>query len=155
VTELRRLVPSDAAACDAIVEGLPYHFGDEDGRRMCAAAVRRSPGHVATHGDDVVAFLTLARHYAQSAEITWLAVRADLRRRGIGRTLVDRAAAELRGEGRLLLLAFTVSPVGDEDGPEDGYAATRAFYRRAGFVEARDVPELWDGDRAVLVVRRL
>jgi GNAT superfamily N-acetyltransferase len=155
VTEVRRLVPSDAAACDAIVDGLPYHFGDEEGRMMCAAAVRTSPGRVATLDGDVVAFLTLARHYAQSAEITWLAVRADLRRRGIGRTLVDRAAEEVRGEGRRLLLAFTVSPVGDEAGPEDGYAATRAFYRRAGFVEARDVPELWNGDRALLVVRPL
>jgi ribosomal protein S18 acetylase RimI-like enzyme len=155
VTEVRPLVPSDAAACDAIVDGLPYHFGNEEGRRMCAAAVRASPGLVATHAGDVVAFLTLARHHAQSAEITWLAVRADLRRHGIGRTLVDRAAEELRDEGRRLLLAFTVSSVGDEDGPEGGYAATRAFYRRAGFIEARDVPELWDGDRALLVVRPL
>ena len=155
MTEVRALDSSDAPACDAIVAGLPYHFGNAEGRRMCADAVRSQPGLVATLEGDVVGFLTLARPYPHSAEITWLAVRADLRRHGIGRELVDRAAVDLRAEGRRVLLAFTVSPVGDEDEPPDGYAATRAFYRRAGFVDARDVPELWAGDRAMLVVRPL
>jgi ribosomal protein S18 acetylase RimI-like enzyme len=155
VTAVRGLASSDAPACDAIVAGLPYHFGSADGRRMCADAVRSQPGLVATLDGDVAGFLTLARPYPSSAEITWLAVRADVRRRGVGRALVDRAALDVAAEGRRLLLAFTVSAVGDEDGPPDGYAATRAFYRGAGFVEARDVPELWAGDRAMLVVRPL
>lgn len=43
-SEIRSLEPDDAPACDAIVAGLPYHFGQEQGRRDCAAAVRRDPG---------------------------------------------------------------------------------------------------------------
>jgi hypothetical protein len=31
---IRALLSSDATACDAIVRGLPYHFGNELGRRV-------------------------------------------------------------------------------------------------------------------------
>ena len=41
---IRPLEPADAPRCDAIVASLPYHFGDEQGREMCAAAVREQAG---------------------------------------------------------------------------------------------------------------
>jgi hypothetical protein len=62
-TELRSLEPDDAAACDAIVAGLPYHFGQEEGREDCAAAVRRDPGLVAVEGREVVGFLTYVHRF--------------------------------------------------------------------------------------------
>jgi len=44
---IRPLEAADAEACDAIVASLPYHFGLEEGRRECAAAVRSQRGLVA------------------------------------------------------------------------------------------------------------
>ena len=149
------LGPEHAGACDQIVEGLPYHFGSAQGRNDCAAAVRRDPGLVAVDGGEVVAFLTYVRRFDEAAEITWMAVRADRRRQGIGHALIDRLVDQLGAEGRRVLLVLTVSPSDPGPEPDDGYGATRAFYRSAGFVLGRDLRGEWDSDTAVVMVRTL
>jgi hypothetical protein len=69
---------------------------------------------------------------------------------------VARLCDKLRGEGRSLLLVLTVSPADDtESDPADGYRATRTFYESVGFVLARDLAGLWEGDIPVLMVRTL
>ena len=152
---IRALGREHATACDEIVIGLPYHFANERGRRDCAAAVRRDPGLVALEGDEVVAFLTYVHRFDEAAEITWMAVRANRRREGIGHALIDRLVEQLTAEGRRILLVLTVSPSDPGSEPEDGYGATRAFYRSAGFVLGRDQRGEWDADTAVVMVRTL
>ncbi len=152
---IRELGPEDADACDRIVEGLPYHFAHEQGRRDCAVSVRRDPGLVAEQDGEVVGFLTYLRRFDEAAEITWMAIRADRRRRGIGHAMVDRIAEQLAAEGRRILMVLTVSPSDPGPEPDDGYGSTRAFYRSTGFVLGRDLRGEWDGDTAVLMVRAL
>jgi ribosomal protein S18 acetylase RimI-like enzyme len=155
VVEVRPLALADAEACDAIVAGLPYHFGIEEGRRACAAAVRRTAGLVAVEDGDVVGFLTYEERFEEAAEITWMAVRADRRRRGIGHALIDRLDERLTAEGRRVLLVLTVSPSDPGAEPDDGYQSTRAFYRSTGFVLGRDLPREWESDTAVILVKSL
>jgi ribosomal protein S18 acetylase RimI-like enzyme len=152
---IRPIAPGDAAACDAIVATLPYHFGDEQGRRDCAAAVRSQTGLVAEDHGESVGFLTFETRVETSAEVTWMAVRADRRRTGIGRRLLDRLASVLVADGRRLLVVLTVSPSDGPDDIPDGYQATRAFYEANGFVLARDFAGYWDSDTPVLMVRVL
>ena len=152
--ELRPLQPADAAGCEAVMASLPDWFGDEDGLADCAKAVRGGEGWVAVDGGDVVGFLTLERPYPRSADITWLAVRAD-RRGGIGSALVERACAELAAGGCDLVVALTVSVNDPTEVGETPYAETRAFWAHAGFAPARDFPGYWEGDLPVLQVRAL
>jgi len=152
---IRQLVVRDAHACDGIVATLPYHFGDEDGRRECAAAVRSQRGLVAQDGAEVVAFLTLEPRFDECVEVTWMAVHADRRRQGIGRALLDRAATDARRSDRRFLLVLTVSPSDGPDEIPDGYQATRAFYEANGFILTRDFPGYWESDTPVLMVRPL
>ena len=152
---IRPLAPADADTCDAIVLSLPYHFGHEGGRAECAEAVRTQPGLVAVEGDEVVGFLTLARHDPKSAEITWMAVRHDRRRHGHGRALVEQAVVDLAADGVELLSLLTMAESEPEDRETDNYAETRAFYRALGFVPLRElVLAGWD-DRAVIMARPL
>jgi GNAT superfamily N-acetyltransferase len=152
---IRPLVAADARACDAVIASLPYHFGNADGRRECAEAVRSSAGLVAVEGDRVAGFLTVVHHFPETSEITWMAVHADHRGRGIGRALIGRLTGELRDQGRRLLLVLTVSSLEEEPGIDDGYHRTRAFYRSVGFVPARELPDLWPGDKALLLAMPL
>lgn len=150
---IRPLAPADAEACDAIVLTLPYQFGDEGGRDLCARAVRTQPGLVAVEEDEVVGFLTLERHDPLSAEITWMAVRADRRGRGIGRGLVERCVSDLAGAGVQFLSVLTVVESEPDWRETDNYADTRAFYRALGFLPLRELAlEGWD-ERAVILVR--
>ncbi|MGZ8604664.1 MAG: GNAT family N-acetyltransferase [Actinomycetota bacterium] len=152
---LRQLAVSDGEACDAIIATLPYHFGDEEGQRQCAAAVRSQQGLVAEDDGEVVGFVTLEPRFDGCVEVTWMAVRADRRRMGVGRALLDRVAADVRAKGRQFLLVLTVSPSDGPDEIPDGYQATRAFYEANGFVLARDFPGYWKSDIPVLMVRPL
>jgi ribosomal protein S18 acetylase RimI-like enzyme len=153
---VRPLERRDAASCDEIILSLPYHFGDAAGRAQCAEAVRSQRGFVADDEGDVVGFLTFEPRFDDGMEITWMAVRAERRRRGLGRLLVERVADQAVTDGRRLLIVLTVSPSDGADEIENGYDATRSFYRASGFVLTRDFPGYWDGgDTPVLLVRVL
>ena len=80
---IRPLTIADAPACDEVIRSLPYHFGDPDGQRECAEAVRSSPGLVAVRDTQVAGFLTFIHHFDTTSEITWMAVHAKHRGQGI------------------------------------------------------------------------
>jgi GNAT superfamily N-acetyltransferase len=133
---IRPLDLSDGTACDAIVASLPDWFGLEEGIRECAQAVRTQPGLVAEVEGEVSGFLTIARPYPQAPEISWLAVHARHRRRGIGRALIRALNEQLRTHGDRLVLVKTLS---DRTDPGPEYAETRAFYRAMGFIPVAEV----------------
>jgi GNAT superfamily N-acetyltransferase len=152
---VRPLQKRDAEACDSIVLSLPYHFALAEGRDSCATAVRNEEGLVALDDGEVIGFLTFVRRFEASAEVTWMAVHANHRRRGVGHALIERLCTDLANEGRRLLLVLTASPSDPGPEPPDGYQSTRAFYRSVGFVLARDFPGYWSSDTPVLLVRWL
>jgi ribosomal protein S18 acetylase RimI-like enzyme len=153
---IRALTTEDGPACDAIIASLPYHFGDAGGRASCARAVRAGPGLVACTGDDTaIGFLTWRTWYATSAEVTWMAVHAEWRRRGVGRdllaTLIDGLPADVRH-----LVVTTLSQNTPEDEAEDTYAGTRRFYQQNGFEPIWEPEGWWNAtNQAVVMVRNL
>jgi GNAT superfamily N-acetyltransferase len=155
--EVRPLTVGDASTCDQIILTLPRHFGYESGRQACAQAVRTSEGWVAVSDSRVVGFVTVQFHGATTVEITWMAVQADWRGQGIGRRLIERLRQEMQARGYRLLLVATLAPSYDEGPVEDGYAATRAFYQRVGFLAVCEVPLYWGvgSDPALLLVMPL
>jgi GNAT superfamily N-acetyltransferase len=130
MVKIRELTHADAEICGGIIDGLPNWFGNEDGIRQCAEAVRTERGLVAEHDARVVGFLTYAAAQ-EEAEITWMAVAADLRGSGIGSSLIKVLVTQLKAAdvGRLL-----VKTLSDREDPGPAYAQTRAFYLAMGFV---------------------
>lgn len=154
--DIRPLTDRDAAACDAVIQTLPYHFGDAEGRVECALAVRSQPGFAAIVDDKLVGFVTASTWFDHAVEITWMAVAYRCRRRGIGRRLLDELAGHAAGAGLRSLLVTTLSASTAEPGVEDGYAGTRRFYCTNGFEPLWEPHGWWnDHNQALLLQRRL
>ena len=150
----------DAEACDAVLATLPYHFGDVDGQRACADAVRKQRGWVAIEdgSQEVVGFITIEPQLGGvSCEITWLAVRNDRRRQGIGKALLDAAMDDARSQpGTKVVCVLTLGPSVEEPGVVDGYEGTRRFYEREGFIPVKEVGlREWNSGAALVLVRPL
>ena len=136
---IRPFEPRDADACDAIVAGLPDWFGNADGIRQAAEAVRTHEGLAAEEDDELVGFLTLVHPYSTTSEISWMAMRRDHHRTGLGRALVDAAVDLVAARGVRLL---TVKTLSDREDPGPEYAQTRAFYLAVGFVPVAEL-DIW------------
>ena len=111
-----------------IARGLRTHFDENAMERMPSDL----PEHLLLVAEDegrVVGFMTLLSEDETTAEITWMGVRRDLQRRGIGTTLLSRAESELLARG---IVRLTVKTLADtvEYAP---YEETRRFYRAMGF----------------------
>ncbi len=143
----------DAEACDGVLATLPYHFGDPTGQADCAKAVRSERGWVAVDGDEIVGFLTVAPSSDEAIEITWMAVRMDRRRGGIGAQLMKAAVDAAHQDGFRQLVVMTLGPSEPEDA-EDSYEGTRRFYKREGFVPLKEVGlRSWTNGYALLLAR--
>ena len=140
------------AACAELLSTVPHWFGMAEANEEYRRVADRCPTLLANDNGRVVGFLTLVRHPPNAAELHVMAVRPELHRHGIGRTLVAEAEDRLRSEGVDYLQVKTLSAsAGDEP-----YLRTLAFYTALDFRVLEEMPLLWGPDNpAVLLVKRL
>ncbi|WP_088289810.1 N-acetyltransferase [Kineosporia sp. A_224] len=154
----------DPVAVERILRALPDWFGMED---ALLDYVRHSASHptylacpleptasgAATHpaSGDVVGVLVTARHFPPSAEIHLMAVDPAWHGRGVGRSLLAAAEADLRADGVRLLQVKTLGPTD----PDPFYARTRTFYAGNGFEPLEENLDLWPGSPCLIMVKSL
>lgn len=81
-------------------------------------------------------------------DLYWIAVDKARQGLGIGKTLVRAVEDAVRADGGRLVLI--------ETGGKPSYAAQRAFYAAAGYVEVARVPDFYeDGDDRVIYRKKL
>jgi N-acetylglutamate synthase-like GNAT family acetyltransferase len=129
------LTLSHVDGCRAVIESLPEWFGYEGALEGVSEATATARGFVALEADEVIGFVTTDPLFEETLEITYLAVGARSRGKGVGRHLVAAvcvAAMEL-GASSIVLLTL---------GPTSGsthYAETVAFYRAIGFWRTKEL----------------
>lgn len=80
-------------------------------------------------------------------DIYWLAVHPERQRRGIGKSLMRQAEAEIRrNQGRLAVV---------ETSSQDLYLPTRQFYIQLGYQEVCCIPDFYDIGDAKIVYTKL
>ncbi len=143
-------VEGRGALCEELLRGLPDWFGIEASIVEYAHVVETLPTFVAMVGGEAAGLLAVRPTSPAALELHVLAVRREHHRRGIGRALVERAAAYARAGGFTLLHVKTLAPeIQDEE-----YAGTRAFYDSVGFVALEVIPAVWGPENPCLVMVR-
>ncbi|MGZ8751608.1 MAG: GNAT family N-acetyltransferase [Acidimicrobiia bacterium] len=135
----------DAVA--TLLRDLPEWFGIEQSVADYIDAASELPNTIARQGHDVVGACLVRRHTPVAAEIELLAVRRDLHRRGIGRTLLAHVERDLQGEGVKLVEVKTFGP----SGTSTEYEQTRAFYASVGFLPLEERTDIWGPQNPCLI----
>ena len=149
---IRGPLVGQGALAEGILRALPGWFGIEAAIVGYAHAADALPNFIAGAGDRIVGFVTLKPTSAHAIEIHVMAVLPDEHRRGVGRALVERAAAYARAEGFTLFHVKTLAPTPDD--PYPPYAATRAFYEAVDFVPLEELPQVWGAENPCLLMVR-
>jgi N-acetylglutamate synthase-like GNAT family acetyltransferase len=150
--QIRPTIRGDHVAILETVRGLPQWF-NELGLRQIESDLKIQEGLVALENDHIAGFVSYAiTEDEKIAELTWIAVRPESHRKGIGRCLVQSL------EGLVMQLgvsAIEVSTVADSVAYEP-YARTRDFYHALGFAYVR-VDKKWfpSGDDRLLLRKLL
>ncbi len=143
--------PGSSGTCEEILRSLPQWFGIEDAILQYARAVADLPTFSAVEAGKTTGFLSIKEHFPEAAEIHVMGVRPECRGRGIGMALVKKAAAWLRERGCRVLQVKTLSA----SSKDPGYAETRAFYKKAGFIPLEEMPKLWSESNPCLIMVKL
>jgi GNAT superfamily N-acetyltransferase len=143
-------VTGRGALCEDLLRSLPDWFGIEASIVEYRRTVEELPTFVAEVDGEAAGLLALKPTSPAALELHVLAVRREHHRHGVGRALVDRAAAYARDEGFSLLHVKTLAPEIDDE----GYAGTRAFYEAMGFVPLEVIPAVWGPEDPCLIMVR-
>ena len=138
----------DGPACERILRALPDWFGIERALVAYVHDLVTLDTEVAEIDGTIVGFLGLRRHNPHAAEIHVMAVEPARHRAGIGRVLVERAEARLRGDGVALLQVKTRGP----SAPDPHYDRTRRFYEALGFLPLEETTVFWGEEDPCLVM---
>jgi GNAT superfamily N-acetyltransferase/predicted nucleotidyltransferase len=133
--------------CERVLRSLPEWFGIEE----ATAAYIRDVAELPTFAAAEDGFLSLKLHDPRAAEVYVMGVRPGRHRRGIGRALLRTAEDHLRARGVEYLQVKTLGPSREDE----RYARTRAFYEACGFVPLEELRGLWEGNPALVLVKRL
>ncbi|HWD82117.1 MAG TPA: GNAT family N-acetyltransferase [Kribbella sp.] len=140
-----------AAITEKLLAQLPSWFGIPEANAEYVNAARTLPGLVAYADDEPVGVLLNRRHFPEAAEIHLMAISPARHRQGVGTTLIDRLANDLRRDGCEVLQVKTLGP----SHPDPGYAATRKFYRAVGFHPLEELKGFWGDNPCLLMVMTL
>lgn len=149
--EIVPFVEEQRAACAEVLARLPHWFGFAASNAEYIAALGRLESYVALRAGAVCGFVAVEDQFDEAAEIVVLAVLPDLHRQGTGTALIERVEASLWARGRSLLYLKTLGP----SDPDEGYAATRAFYRARGFRPLFETTAFWGESQPALVLLKV
>ena len=134
--------------CEKVLRALPEWFGIEESLVQYVKDAETMPTMLVKDGDAAVGFLTIKKHFPESADIHCMGILPEYHRTGTGRKLIEALENHLRSEGVKMLQVKTVSA--DRKCP--AYTKSRAFYKGVGFIPLEVFPTLWDEANPCLVL---
>jgi len=126
--------------CENILRSLPDWFGIEESTMQYIKDADKMPTMIVKNEIKEIGFLTIKKHFKESADIHCMGILPQYHRKGIGKQLIEKVEIHLKNEGVKMLQVKTISKESDCK----FYAKTRHFYKSVGFIPLEVFPKLWD-----------
>ena len=136
---------------EKILRALPNWFGIEKATLQYIKDANTMPTMLVVYDSNVIGFLTIKRHFSETAEIHCMGLLPQYHRKGIGRLLITELEKYLKKEKYKILQVKTIS----NDSDCKNYAQTRKFYTSVGFIPIEVFPKLWDESNPCLQLVKL
>jgi ribosomal protein S18 acetylase RimI-like enzyme len=150
---IRRIHDDDHDSIVEVAKALHPGWFNELGLNQIAGALKTEQGLVALDNEAIVGFLIYCTdENSKTAELSWIAVRPEFHRKGIGRALVSALEEVLARQGFCSLEVSTVAQTIEDE----LYARTRSFYHSIGFLDMQ-IDKGWfrSGDDRLLLRKQL
>jgi ribosomal protein S18 acetylase RimI-like enzyme len=150
---IREVLREDHDSMIEIAKALYPQWFNELGLEQIARDIQTEQGLVALDEERVVGFVIYCTDKnCKTAELSWIAVRPELHRKGTGRALVNALEEILTREGFRALEVSTVAATIEYE----PYARTREFYYGVGFSDVQ-IDKGWfrSGDDRLLLRKQL
>ncbi|OGK40452.1 hypothetical protein A3F34_03120 [Candidatus Roizmanbacteria bacterium RIFCSPHIGHO2_12_FULL_44_10] len=137
---------------DQIAEKLPDYF-NEEGLRKIKIATQEDILFGAFIGDQMVGFAIYKELNPEAIETTWLGVLPDFHNQKVGSLLMEKSLKEMAKRYKVCEVK-TLSEIN----PDPGYARTRNFYKKLGFIPLETIhpyPDWGDGSPCQIFVKWL
>jgi len=131
---------NSGVVCEEILRALPDWFGIEASLIQYVKDADTMPTIIVKANDEAVGFLTIKKHFSETAEIHCMGILPQYHRKGIGTLLIKELENNLKKDGFKILQVKTIS----EESACKFYAKTREFYKSVGFIPLEVFPKLWD-----------
>tara|TARA_Y100000590_G_C15672862_1_gene996899 strand:- start:530 stop:1000 length:471 start_codon:yes stop_codon:yes gene_type:complete len=126
--------------CEKILRSLPDWFGIEESIVQYIKDADKMPTMIVKNETEEIGFLTIKKHFKESADIHCMGILPQYHRKGIGIQLIKKVEIHLKNEGVKILQVKTIS----EESDCKFYAKSRQFYKSIGFIPLEVFPKLWD-----------
>ena len=126
--------------CEKILRSLPDWFGIEESIIQYIKDANAMPTMIVKNETEEIGFLTIKKHFKESADIHCMGILPQYHGMGIGKQLIEKIEIHLKNEGVKILQVKTIS----EDSNCKFYATTRQFYKSVGVIPLEVFPKLWD-----------
>lgn len=131
-----------------LLASVPEWFGQpEANEEYIQAAKTKETWSVRDDAGRVIGVTLIDRHFPHAAEIHLMVVERDAQGRGVGTAMIKAIEADARARAVRLLEVKTLGA----SHPDAGYARTRHFYERCGFL-ALEETEIWGESTPCLIM---
>lgn len=149
VAGLDRQVPEDVAR---LLTTVPEWFAQPESNEEYVAAARSKETWTVRNGEGVVVGVALIdRHFPHVAEVHLIVVDRSVHGTGVGTTLLRAVEDDAVRRGVRLLEVKTLGA----SHPDPGYARTRHFYERWGFLSLEETALWGEGAPCLIMVKPL
>ena len=95
--------------CNQILHSLPDWFGIEESIIQYIKDADAIPTMIVKDENNVIGFLTIKRHFSETAEIHCMGILPQYHRKGIGKLLIQELENNLKNDGFKILQVKTIS----------------------------------------------